>query len=62
MTLSDLDPETRAFVHELAEHQRRDTEAFYTAVRERYGCAYANGWRFGRNSLADLLDPETETT
>ncbi len=58
MTLADLDPEARALVHELAEQQRRDTEEGYVRVRDAYGWAYANGWRCGRNRLADLIDPE----
>jgi hypothetical protein len=61
MTLGELNPEMRAFVHELAEAQRRNTEEGFLQVRDRYGWAYANGWRSGRNHLADLIDPEVES-
>lgn len=58
MTLADLGPDALTFAHELAEQQRRDTEAGYDTVRKAYGWAYANGWKSGRNRLADLIDPE----
>ena len=60
MTFADLDTESRAFVHELAEQQRRATEQGYNDVLDHYGWYYANGWRSGRNRLADLIDPEVQ--
>ena len=47
--------------HELAELIREHTRTDYPRVLARYGSAYANGWRAGRERAADLVDPEVTT-
>lgn len=42
--------------HERAELIRAHTAADYAHVLAAYGSAYANGWKFGRDRAADLVE------
>lgn len=42
--------------HRAAERVRARTAADYEHVLARYGSAYANGWRFGRDRAADQVE------
>jgi hypothetical protein len=42
--------------HDAAEMIRKATDEGFAAVQQRYGYAYANGWRTGRLRAADMLD------
>lgn len=56
-----LDDYRGEIAHALAEKIRAHTTADYPHVLAAYGSAYANGWRFGRDRAADLVE-EGETT
>ena len=58
MTVAELTSEAQELMHQLAEQQRTETREGFERVQSAYGWAYANGWKSGRNRLADLIDPE----
>lgn len=54
----------RTLFNEAADLMRSATHEGFAAVQQRYGSAYANGWRTGRLRAADMLDisPEVQNT
>ena len=46
--------------HEAAELIRSKTTEGYPQVLARYGFAYANGWRTGRERAAEAIDTDQE--
>lgn len=51
--LADVQRESN---HRAAERIRAQTAAEYQHVLVAYGRAYANGWKFGRDRAADLVE------
>jgi hypothetical protein len=47
--------------HDAAEMIRKATAEGFAAVQQRYGYAYANGWRTGRLRAADSLEAVTSS-
>lgn len=50
--------ENNLIAEEIVKRLKTDTFNDFNHVLERYGSSYANGWRFGRDRAAEIIEKE----
>ncbi len=60
MMTADISPEVRALLAEIVAENRKHTQEGYERVCRAYGSSYANGWKSGRERLADMIEEEVQ--